>query len=228
MIPGIVNVPRILTSGELTLLPNFGMDIKTSADQQHDTEVRLTNRISIWSLGFEAMSTQHSSDVPRDSNESNDDSPEEAASLPISDLVSVSPAQGIPAPKSIHTAALEEANRHKWIESQKHGRDLGETALREWYRLHWYDYCRNCHLQHLDGKQPWQEFDAQIFGHLLELMKSKDVLLERILDRVCEGQENLEIVQWALEYSLPMDRVIRILEQLNVNSARFEPQMAIA
>ena len=134
----------------------------------------------------------------------------------------------IPPAKSVHTAALEEAHRHKWIESQKHGRDLGEFALREWYRLHWVEYCRYCHLEHLEGNQPWQEFDPEMFGDLLGLMQSQDVLLDRILDRVCTGQENLEILQWALRYELPMDRVIGILEQLNVNNARLEPQTAVA
>ena len=139
------------------------------------------------SAGFDTMTSQQRSDVRQDAQASSTGSTG-------GPHLEAPPSDHIPATKSIHTAAMEEANRHKWIESQKHGRDMGETALREWYRLHWYDYCRSCHLQHLDGKQPWREFDQQIFGHLLELMKSKDVLLERILDRVCEGQENLSLI----------------------------------
>jgi hypothetical protein len=130
--------------------------------------------------------------------------------------------------KSVHEAAREEAQRHKWIESQKQGRDLGDPALREWYRLHWVGYCRYRHLEHLEGNQPWHEFDLKMFGDLLGLMQSKDVLLDRILDRVCAGQENLQILQWALNYGLPIDRVLDILEQLNVNNARLEPQTAVA
>lgn len=212
------------------MLPNFTTDIKTRAVPRNESLNDEIRNLDVQSgrSDLDSMSTQPNSDVSQDTGNPDFESASGPASLLMSYHISEAIPAGIPEPKSIHAAAQEEARRHKWIESQKHGRDLGDTALREWYRLHWHDYCRNCHIEHLDGKQPWQEFDPRVFGHLLELMKSKDVLLERILDRICEGQENLEIVQWALEYSLPMDRVIRILEQLNVNAARFEPKIAIA
>ena len=113
--------------------------------------------------------------------------------------------------KSVHEAAHEEAQRHKWIESQKHGRDLGESALRDWYRLYWVEYCRYCHLEHLEGNQPWREFNPEMFGDLLGLMQSKDVLLDRILDRVCTGQENLEILSRGID-DVAMDRQRSIRE----------------
>lgn len=33
--------------------------------------------------------------------------------------------------------ALDEAEKHKWIESQKAGRDLGEAAIMDWFRKNW-------------------------------------------------------------------------------------------
>lgn len=38
---------------------------------------------------------------------------------------------------------LEEINRHKWIESQKAGRDLGEDAVYDWVRKYAKDFRRH-------------------------------------------------------------------------------------
>lgn len=46
------------------------------------------------------------------------------------------------------------------------------------------------------------------------------MLLDRILDRLKSGQENLDVILWAIEWSVPMDKVIRILEALDINSRR--------
>jgi hypothetical protein len=126
-------------------------------------------------------------------------------------------------PPSLYEAARAEAERYKWIESQKHGRDLGESALREWVRRYWVIYCRFRRLEHLQGCQQWAEFEAHRFGSLYPLITSEDPLLDRILDRVQAGQENLDIILWAREYGLPMERVIGLLEQLDINRARLEP-----
>src|SRR5690606_22090768 len=47
---------------------------------------------------------------------------------------------------SLYEEAHAEALRHKWIESQKHGRDLGDWAIRDWYRRYWRLYCRCCRV----------------------------------------------------------------------------------
>jgi len=51
-----------------------------------------------------------------------------------------------------------------------------------------------------------------------------DPLVDQILDRVYAGHENLGIINWAIEWGLPIDRVLNILSQLDVNRARLEPQ----
>jgi len=124
---------------------------------------------------------------------------------------------------SLYEDALREAERHKWIESQKHGRDLGETAIREWFRVYWVLYCRSKRLEHVQGKRRWREFEQTAFGQLYSLIVAGDLLLDRILDRLDAGYENLDILLWALEWGLPIERIVSILEQIDVNRARIEP-----
>jgi len=124
---------------------------------------------------------------------------------------------------SLYEEAGLEAERHKWIESQKHGRDLGERAIRDWYRNHWSSYCRHRRLEHLGGERRWLEFSDERFGCLYALIVTGDLLVDRILDRVCAGYENLELINWSLEWGLPPDQIIDILSQLDVNRSRLDP-----
>ena len=124
---------------------------------------------------------------------------------------------------SLYEEAVREAERHKWIESQKQGRDLGQCAIREWYRVYWLPYCRHKRLEHLQGRQCWQEFDDDQFGQLYSLLVAGDLLLDRILDRVYAGRENLDIINWAIDWGLPLERVVSLLSQLDVNRARLDP-----
>jgi hypothetical protein len=127
---------------------------------------------------------------------------------------------------SLYEEAFKEAERHKWIESQKHGRDLGETALREWYRKHWYMYCRRKRLEHLQGSQCWREFGDDHFGQLYSLIVAGDLLVDRILDRFYAGYENLDIIIWAYDWGLQVEKVLNILIQLDMNRARIDPRCA--
>ncbi len=124
---------------------------------------------------------------------------------------------------SLYEEACREAERHKWIESQKHGRDLGECAIRDWYRNHWLAYCRHKRLEHLGGQRRWVEFNDERFGSLYSLIVAGDLLVDRILDRVCAGHENLDIINWSLEWGLPLERILDILSQIDVNRSRLDP-----
>jgi hypothetical protein len=123
---------------------------------------------------------------------------------------------------SLYEQAHAEALRHKWIESQKHGRDLGEWAIRDWYRRYWRTYCRFCRVEHIEGNRRWREFGNDDFGHLYSLIVAGDLLVDRILDRIYTGWENLDIINWAMTWALPMDRVVDILIQIDVNRARLD------
>lgn len=126
-------------------------------------------------------------------------------------------------PRSLYSAALEEALRHKWIESQKQGRDLGDAALKDWFRRHWLPFCRWKRLEHVEGMQRWTEFAEHEFGQVFQLIMEDDILCDRILDRMEHGYDNLEIINWALAWGLPMNRVIEHLELIDINRARLEP-----
>lgn len=125
---------------------------------------------------------------------------------------------------SVYIEAFREAERHKWIESQKHGRDLGDLAIQEWYRKHWQLYCRFCCMEHLEGRRRWREFGEDQFGHLYAVLVDQDLLADRVLDRVYAGQENLGIITWAIDWGLPVKRVVQILSQVDVNRYRLDPQ----
>jgi len=129
-------------------------------------------------------------------------------------------------PPSLYEEGFREAERHKWIESQKRGMDVGPAALDEWYRRHWPHYCRHKRLEHLVGSRSWREFDNRDFGLIERLLAVDDLLLDRILDRVQIGMENLDLILWAMDWGLPMDRVVQILTQLNLNCARLEPRLS--
>lgn len=124
---------------------------------------------------------------------------------------------------SLYDEALAEALKHKWIESQKHGCDLGEAALKDWFRKHWLPFCRMCRLEHIEGMQRWLEFAEHDFAQVYHLLCSGDLLLDRILDRMEHGYDNLEIINWALTWKLPMPRVLELLEMIDINRARLEP-----
>lgn len=123
---------------------------------------------------------------------------------------------------SVYQEAVREAERHKWIESQKRGCDAGGAAISEWYQRYWNRYYRHRRLEHLKGAQRWIEFNDERFGKLSDLVDTSDLLVDRILDRYYSGFENLTLINWAYDWGLPVDRVMQILELLDVNRSRLD------
>jgi hypothetical protein len=124
---------------------------------------------------------------------------------------------------SLHRCGEEEAQRYKWIESEKAGRDLGETAIRRWIGEHWNGFLRHRWLEHLQGKTFWIELDQGDFG-ILGRSYQGSPLIDPIVEHFKYGRENLDIIVWARRYSMPMNDVLEILEALDVNSRRIECQ----
>jgi hypothetical protein len=133
---------------------------------------------------------------------------------------------------SVYVDGEQEALRYKWIESEKAGCDLGEAAIRRWVQCHWWGYLRARWLEHLQGKRFWVELDRGDYGLLQRRFHDNTLLLDRILDRLKAGQENLDILCWAQNWGICVDPVIQILEALDINSrrlaARFDPKPAHA
>ncbi len=122
---------------------------------------------------------------------------------------------------SLHRCGEEEAQRFKWIESEKAGRDLGESAIRSWIGQHWNGFLRQRWLEHLQGKNFWIELDQGDFGLLQRAFRGSP-MIDPILEHFKQGRENLDIILWALQLELKMDEVLEILEALDVNSRRIE------
>lgn len=134
----------------------------------------------------------------------------------------------IPAPplrRSLHEAGMSEAQRHKWIESEKAGRDLGDWAMRSWFRHHWPRFVRQCWVEHLEGRVYWNELDHGDFGIIQAGQTGSSSLEREILRRIKVGGENLDILCWSHEHHLPCDqvwKVLELLERLDINAHRVE------
>jgi len=126
---------------------------------------------------------------------------------------------------SVYAECRKELDRYKWIESEKVGYDLGETAIRRWIGQHWNGYLRSKWLEHLQGGKFWSELDRGDFGLLQRAFQDSGILLDRILDRLKSGQENLDVILWAQDWQLPIEDVIGILEALDINSRRLNPNL---
>lgn len=124
--------------------------------------------------------------------------------------------------KSVHRDCIEEENKHKWIESEKAGYDLGEACVARWVKEHWRGYLRAKWVEHLQGKCFWVELDRGDFGLLQRKFQAQAELLDVILNQLAAGKENLDVMCWAVANQISTDPVSEILEALDVNSQRLE------
>ena len=118
---------------------------------------------------------------------------------------------------SVYVEADRRADAHKWIESERAGRDLGEEALRQWARLYWRYFLRACWLEHLRGERYWSEVDRGDYGLLAG---GAGGLLGEVVALLHRGGENLDVILWARDVSADVEQVLVILEGLDVNSRR--------
>jgi CheY-like chemotaxis protein len=123
--------------------------------------------------------------------------------------------------------AIKEAHRHKWIESEKAGRDIGDDAIRIWHKNYWRAFCREKWVEHLQGSAFWEELDNGDFGLLNDKFHDNTELVDKIVERLKGGGENLDVIQWAINHDFDVDEVISVLKCLDINSRRLEPAIAI-
>lgn len=147
-----------------------------------------------------------------------------APSMDISPIKSrLSPESGASARiSSLTKSSYIEALKHKWIASEKAGHDLGDEAIRDWLANYWGRWCRARWIEHLMGQTFWAEFDMEAFGSLPANFHGDALLLDRVLDRVYAGYENLDIILWAADWKLDTNAVIDILILLDINRARLD------
>lgn len=127
----------------------------------------------------------------------------------------------------VYQEAEKAIQEHRWLQSEKAGRDLGAEAEREWSESYWLRFYRIRFVQHLKGEVFFEEFGPECFGAGAGRRGTRPGLLESILDRVQDGAENLDIICWALERGLPREQVLDILGALDLNSRRLPPPASL-
>lgn len=125
-----------------------------------------------------------------------------------------------PAPSCLIRIAWIEAERHKWIESEKAGCDLGLPAIAAWSRHHWPAWLRARWIEHLSGEATWPEWRKADFGLLQTDFHPNRTLVAEIVDQIRAGAENLDILLWAQAEARDETDTIEILARLNINGAR--------
>lgn len=132
---------------------------------------------------------------------------------------------------SVFDEGEREAHRHKWLESEKRGWDVGRWGIEDWYRTHWPRFLRHKRLEHLQGRIRCREFPEHDFGMLrdpqaVQRVARQPELLELVLHRIYDGLanpqlksgfENLHLVCWAQDRQLPIDSILEILTAINLN-----------
>jgi hypothetical protein len=122
--------------------------------------------------------------------------------------------------QSLFQRALREAHRHKYLESQKAGRDLGHAAIEDWHRRHWTIWLRHRWLEHLLGTACWEEFERVRFGRLRALFSAHEHLLDEVVGMVRRGAENADVLWWAAKENRDIPAVVRMLIELRLNEIR--------
>lgn len=98
---------------------------------------------------------------------------------------------------SLHEASRKEASVHRWIESEKARRDLGEAAEREWEQAHWRGFLRARMLEHLGGTRFWIELDPAAFGRLWQTPEELRPLVREVCRMLSAGAGAAELLAWA-------------------------------
>lgn len=132
--------------------------------------------------------------------------------------------EGVPV-ESIFDSASREAYRHKWIESERAGHDLGDSAIEDWHRRFWHKFIRERWIQHIRGEAYWHELDNGDFGILNREFGDCCELADAIIAMLEKGGENLKVIQWATTTDQDADSVLHILSRLDLNAHRLVPTL---
>ncbi len=129
-----------------------------------------------------------------------------------------------PVPASVYDQAWQAAYRHKWIESERQRRDLGQAAIDDWDERFFKPFYRWCHWQHLTGEQFFREFPDSHFNTITPKEPAEMNSIERlVIHWFLDGLENLNILFCAHGRGLPGKQVRMVLLTLRINEARLDP-----
>ena len=124
---------------------------------------------------------------------------------------------------SLTAHALAELERHRWIESEKRGGDIGIRAYDHWIEHCWNGWVRSKLLEHMYGWRRWSAFKPDLFGLMRRGTVEREVpssVLHRVAAILGQGGENLDVITWAVDGTDVLPNVLWLLEQIDINAAR--------
>jgi hypothetical protein len=129
--------------------------------------------------------------------------------------------------RSLAEESWMEALRERWYQSERAGRDVGESAIRHWVHRHWPGFLRARWIEHMLGERFWIELGRGEFGILRDTPVDLRPLLDAIIAQLKCGAENLDILCWARRKSCDeKDAVRELLRFININAHRFRCHFA--
>jgi hypothetical protein len=97
----------------------------------------------------------------------------------------------------------------------------------DWLRRFWWRFCRWRRIEHVEGVHRWYEFSHEDFAKILRPILENDRLMLVVLELMKADRRrvmnDLEIIEWARDAGLPMERVLDILGEIHINVARLDP-----
>jgi hypothetical protein len=124
---------------------------------------------------------------------------------------------------SLTAHALYAIDRHKWIESERTGRDAGETAVGDWIEHHWRGWARARLMEHLYGWRCWGAFGIDDFGLLTRFTVEFHVhrhVLTKVAEILAHGGENLDVIAWAQSAGEALSPILWLLDRIDINAKR--------
>ena len=119
--------------------------------------------------------------------------------------------------------AIQELERHKWIESQKCSRDVGSDAYAHWLDHCWKGWTRAKLMEHLFGWRCWGAFDEDDYGLFTRSTIDHYVsrkTLEKVGELLAQGGENLDVINWAVTTNQDLEAIMWLLDRIDINAKR--------
>lgn len=119
--------------------------------------------------------------------------------------------------------ALIEARQYRWQKSLQEKKDAGEDSILEWFRKNFRDWYREQWVKHLNGLQYYEGFSSEEFNITSSAKEDEALIKTMVQFLVDDGNkgENLGIILWAREFGADMNKVIKFLRKIKINSKRF-------
>lgn len=122
---------------------------------------------------------------------------------------------------------LVEACKHKLIESQRFGEDLGMLSVKDWCSRHWRTFQRFRRIEHVFGEKYYRQFPAVEFGVWKDREREEGSVFDLVLGAFECCMENLQFVEWARSQKLSEKDAYPLFILLDPNCVRWDPRHII-